>query len=82
MYMTFRYFMKAVYDYNFLAKAKFAIFTWLVILDMDVVRYNERGAYTREDRIDTARIYAKEVEHSEENLEILEEAFEFGFEIV
>ncbi len=82
VYMTFRYFMKAVYDYNFLAKAKFAIFTWLVILDMDVVRYNEHGAYTREDRIDTARIYAKEVEHSEENLEILEEAFEFGFEIV
>lgn len=82
VYLTYRYFMKSVYDYNFLAKAKFVVFSYLVILDLDVRRWKENGMYTREDRIDTARIYAKEVEHSEENLEQLEEAFEFGFQVL
>ncbi|MGN0350266.1 MAG: flagellin lysine-N-methylase [Roseburia sp.] len=82
VYMTFRYFMKSVYDSNFLAKAKLAVFTYLVILDLDVRRWKESGSYTRADRVDTARIYAKEVEHSEENLELLEEAFEFGFQVL
>ncbi len=78
VYLTFRYFMKAVYDCNFLTKAKFAVFSCQVVLDLDVRRWREKGCYTRGDRIDTARIYAKEVEHSEENLELLEEAFAFG----
>ena len=48
---------------------------------MDMVRFMEKGTFTLEDRIDTARIYSREVEHSEENLEILAEHLNWdGFE--
>ncbi|MGN0142742.1 MAG: flagellin lysine-N-methylase [Roseburia sp.] len=78
VYFTFRYFMRAVYDDNLLAKAKFAVAAVMVIRDMDVWRYHKNGGqFTLEDRIDTARIYAKEVEHSEENVALLLEDMQF-----
>lgn len=78
VYFTNRYFMRAYYDDNILTKAQFAIASVLMIRDMDVARYlvNE-GRFTLEDRIDTAKIYSKEVEHSEENMELLAEDFQF-----
>ncbi len=78
VYFTFRYFMKAWYDGNVLSKAQLAVASYLVIRDMDVERFFEKKKqFTLNDRIDTARIYAKEVEHSEYNLELLEDAFSF-----
>ena len=45
---------------------------------MDVVRWKQQGEeFTLADRIDTVRIYAKEVEHSEENIETLGDMFLF-----
>ena len=50
----------------------------LVIRDMDVMRYlKNQGTFTLVDRIINAKIYSKEVEHSEENLELLAEEFQF-----
>lgn len=84
VYFTFRYFMRAFYDDNLLSKAQFAVLSVLMIRDMDVARYlkNDRN-YTLEDRIDNVRIYSREVEHSEENMELLEEdtQFEKVFEV-
>lgn len=82
VYVAYRYLMKAVYDYNFYAKAELAVFNFQAVTDMDVRHWKENGRYTRADRIETARIFAREVEHCEENLECLEEAFEFGYAIV
>lgn len=84
VYFTFRYFMRAFYDDNLLSKAQFAVLSVLMIRDIDVARYlkNDRN-YTLEDRIDNVRIYSREVEHSEENMELLEEdtQFEKVFEV-
>lgn len=78
VYFTDRYFMRAYYDDNILTKAQFAIASVLMIRDMDVARYLANAKnFTLEDRIDTAKIYAKEVEHSEENMEMLAEDFQF-----
>lgn len=78
VYFVFRYFMKAYYDENILSKAQFATVSYLVIRDMDAVRYFKNNKkFSIEDRIDTVRIYAKEVEHSEDNLDMLEDAFSF-----
>ena len=77
VYFIFRYGMKAVYDYNFLEKVKFAVTSFLVIRDMDAERFTYENSFQLKQRIDVARIYSKEVEHSEENLEILAEAFVF-----
>lgn len=78
VYFIFRYGMKSVYDSDFLGKIKFAVASFLMIRDMDVERFldNEKQ-YSLADRIDVARIYSKEVEHSEENLEMLAEDFVF-----
>lgn len=79
VYFTFRYFMQTYYDYNLLAKAKMAMTFTRVIRDIDAVRFNKNdGFFAREDRIDTARIFSKEVEHSEENVIFLEEELEFS----
>ena len=78
VYFTNRYFMRAYYDDNILTKAQFAIVSVLMIRDMDVARYLlNKGEYTLADRIHTAKIYSKEVEHSEENMELLAEDFQF-----
>lgn len=83
VYFTFRYFMKAYYDFNVLTKIQFAVMSYLTIQDMSIVRLATRQRedatvdFTLEDQIDVARIYAKEVEHSEENMEMMAEEFEF-----
>lgn len=77
VYFTFRYLMNAVYDYDCMSYAKLAVVFTLVIRDMDALRYRMHGNFTRNDRIDTARIFSKEVEHSLENIELVKEAILF-----
>ena len=78
VYFTHRYFMRAYYDANIREKAQFAVTSVLMIRDMDVMRYlKNQGTFTLADRIINAKIYSKEVEHSEENMEILSEEFQF-----
>lgn len=78
VYFTFRYMMNAVYDYDVASYAKLAIVFTLVIRDMDALRfYLNGGHFDLSDRIDTARIFSKEVEHSQDNIELAKEAFLF-----
>lgn len=77
-YYTFRYFMRAFYDNNLLDKAQFAVASFLMVLDIDAMNYFANGEnFGLSDRIASAKIYAKEVEHSEENIELLGESFLF-----
>jgi len=81
-YYVYRYFMRAVYDYDVLGKLKLSVLSYLCIRDFDLVRYIEKGhQYDLADRIDLARIYSKEVEHSEDNIADLFEMFEFDDEL-
>ena len=77
VYFTNRYLMRAYYDANLLQRAKFAVLSVLMIRDMDVARWVRHGKFSKEDRIDTAKIYAREVEHSEENMEFLADTLQF-----
>ena len=78
VYFTFRYLMNAVYDYDAASYRKLAVVFTLFIRDMDALRYHlNGGCYTRDDRVDVVRIFSKEVEHSEENIELAREAFLF-----
>lgn len=77
-YFTFRHFMRAVYDCRFFSYAQLVVTSFLMIRDMDVVRYLDNGhEFSGEDRVDVARIYSREMEHSEENLDRLAEDFDF-----
>lgn len=74
VYFVYRYLMNAVYDFDILSYAKMIVVATLVVRDMDAARFVRNGGnYTLADRIDVARIFSKEVEHSEGNAEELKE---------
>ena len=79
VYFIFRYFMKAVYDYDVLAKVKLAVVSYLIIKELDVVRWiDNKGNLTKQDQIDLMHMYSKDIEHSEDNLEELAQIFEIN----
>ena len=78
VYFTFRYFMNSYYNLDVLSYGKLAVVFTMMLRDMDMVRFDENGgAFSRADRVDTARIFSKEVEHSEENVEYVREEILF-----
>ena len=77
VYFIFRYFMKAVYDYDVSAKVKFAIVSMIMIKELDVARWIKNNKiFTFDDQVEVAKMYSKDIEHSEENVELLYEVFE------
>lgn len=76
VYFIFRYFMKAVFDYDISAKVKTAIVSYLMIKELAIVRFTEEGDFTEEDMVYIAHMYSKDIEHLEENIESLAEIFE------
>jgi lysine-N-methylase len=77
-YFTFRYMIKSVYDCEFSMRAKFARLSCDTIRDMALMRWLDTGKFELADMIDVARIYSKEVEHSEDNLDYLADELLFG----
>ncbi|MGG7059743.1 flagellin lysine-N-methylase [Clostridium tertium] len=80
IYYVFRYFMKSVFDYDVLAKIKFALISFIVIRELSIIRYLENKKFLDEDMVDIAHIYSRDIEHLEENIEVLEELFETRIE--
>ncbi|MDZ5253812.1 flagellin lysine-N-methylase [Clostridium sp. LIBA-8841] len=76
VYFIFRYFMKAIFDYDMSAKIKLAIISTLMIKELSVIRFIDKGEFTEEDMVEVSRIYSKDIEHSDENIEDLQEIFE------
>lgn len=77
VYYAFMCLPRCVDDSDFIRQAKLCLVGFLMVRDMDVAWYHTRGAYTKEDRLRIVRLYAREVEHSEENLDALAEDFLF-----
>jgi len=75
VYFVFRYFMKAVFDYDVTAKVKTAVVSYLVIKQLCVVRWIESGELSDEDMVDISHTYSKDIEHLEENIDTLAEIF-------
>ena len=76
VYFIFRYFMKGIFDYDLSAKIKLAIMSTVMIKELAVVRWLEKGTFTEVDMVDISHMYAKDIEHLEENIETLQEIFE------
>ncbi|HAT4313881.1 TPA: flagellar protein FliB [Clostridium perfringens] len=77
VYFIFRYFMKAIFDYDVSAKIKLAIISTLMTKELAVVRFiDNNNEFTEEDMVEVSRIYSKDIEHSDENIENLQEIFE------
>ena len=68
---------RSIDDYDYLGKAKLVVLSYLMNRDMDAVVFLQKGSLSAEDRQENARIYAREVEHAEENLADLAEEILF-----
>jgi len=75
VYFVFRYYLKAVYDEDIYTKVKMAVVSFLIIKELDIVRWIDNGyKFDVADQIDIIHMYSKEIEHSDMNLEALAEA--------
>ncbi len=73
MYFIFVYFCGAVYDGNAYGKIKLAAVSTMLIREMGMAVWLENGkCFTLDDQIRIAYRYAREVEHSDPNIEALE----------
>ena len=71
VYYVYRYFLRAVFDENVLEKIKLSC-TALIMQELLGAAYCYRdGCFDFEKQITLMRIYSKETEHSEENLDEL-----------
>ncbi|MCQ2420133.1 MAG: flagellin lysine-N-methylase [Clostridia bacterium] len=73
-YFLFRYFLKAVNDRQLLARVQSCVFHVLSIREL--FRTDEKTDF--ESLLSLASLYSKEVEHSEENLQLLLRVFQRG----
>lgn len=73
VYYIFNYFLGAAYDGDAYTKVKFAVVSFLVILELDVAYWLQHDKqFTYEDQVLVAHAYSKEVEHSYNNFESLQ----------
>ena len=79
VYFTFRYIMNAIYDSNIIVYAYLCVMFTMIVRDMNAVRYYKNGGrFSIEDQMEVARIFSKEVEHSEGNVEAAKEEIIWG----
>ena len=76
MYFLYVYFLGGVYDGQIETKVKFAILSWLVVREWAIARKEKMGKILLDDWIELSSHYSREIEHSEENLEMIEKMIE------
>lgn len=83
VYYAFLLLNRSIDDYDYLGKAKLVVLSYLMNKDMDAAVLLKKGSFDKADREENARIYAREVEHAEENLADLYEEilFEQAYDI-
>ena len=77
VYYAFLLLNRCIDDYDYLGKSKLVVLSYLMNRDMDAGTFLRKGRLGKEDRQENARIYAREVEHAEENLADLAEEILF-----
>ena len=73
VYFVYRYFMKCRFDGDVRAKAALVLFCLYLIHLLDVETFRRNGSLSKEDRVQNAKLCSKEIEYSEENLDLLAE---------
>ena len=72
VYFTFIYYAGSIYDENVLNKMKFAIVSTLFVQEL----YIALGSKEHYNFTELARLYSREIEHSEKNLELMDAMME------
>ena len=74
-YFIWRHFLKGVYEEEFYSKAAFAVLMTAVCGILFAAKYKLSQKFTENDGINIAVYISKEIEYSEDNLEIIFDAF-------
>ena len=74
VYFIFTYFCGAVYDDNIIGKVQMSLISVHILCEMFVAKWTEQHTLTRKDIERIVYRYSRELEHSDVNLELLEEA--------
>jgi len=73
MYFVFTYFCGAVYDEDAFSKVKLSVVSTMLIRELDMGTWLMKDKqFTFEDQVEISHRYAREVEHSEPNMEAME----------
>ncbi len=80
-YLIYRYLMRAVYDYNVLDKIKFAVTFYWMFLELLTVKRLENGKLDAAAVVECARLLSRQVEYSEDNMDVIWEELLFGVEL-
>lgn len=76
VFFLYTYFCGAVYDDRIYSKMALAVESVRFIRELYLVRWMEKGRLEEEDYVELAYRYAREIEHSDLNLDAMEEFFE------
>ena len=74
VYFVYRYFMKCRFDGDVRSKAALVLFCLQLIHLLDLETFRRKGSLSKEDRVQNAKLCSKEIEYSEENLDLLAES--------
>ncbi len=77
VYYAFLLLNRSIDDYDYHTKARLVVMSYEMNRDMDAAIWFKNGCFLKKDREENARIYAREVEHAEENLADLYEELLF-----
>lgn len=75
VYFVYTYFAGAVYDGKPYSKMKLAAVSVILIRELLLAEYEKKGCLEFADYVEMAHRYAREIEHSDENLKTLEQMF-------
>lgn len=81
VYLLYRYFLKAVYDENALSKVEQMVLMVLTMAALGVREWQKTGSFTLSQQIEVTRQYSKEVEYSDDNMELLAQGLLFQPEL-
>lgn len=80
VYFAYRYMLKSVYDGDVLSKIKLMVASALLIAWLDIAHWQTAHAFCKDNQIQIAKRYSKEIEYCEENLQRFADAsWEEGF---
>ena len=74
-YSLFRFWFRPVFDCDLLSVLQQSLLCIQTVFLLDLCRFAGSGRCTLSDRIDTAKLWSKEMEYSDENLSLLQENF-------
>lgn len=69
-YYVYRYFLDSVYDINLMLKIKNAVVGFLIVRQLDMVCWYEKGCTEYDEHVDIAHLYSRQFEHSYTNFEV------------